>query len=134
MESDKRTSIRCPTKKIKILSNRTSAELFYHLYHNIAWEQSIPSRNKSINNGFTRMGASLSLDDERLIQVLPYLLDAVELLKPEEIKNYQIVGVYCNLYENGTYYTPNHSHPGQHQIVLSLGATRTLKVGKKDIQ
>jgi quercetin dioxygenase-like cupin family protein len=37
-----------------------------------------------------------------------------------------------NRYRNGDDFTPSHSHPRQHQIVVSLGASRTLKVGAKN--
>lgn len=42
-------------------------------------------------------------------------------------------GVYLNYYRNGEMWTPNHSRPGTHQLVISLGATRTLEVTKKKI-
>ena len=29
-------------------------------------------------------------------------------------------------------WTPNHSHKGTHQLVISLGTSRTLQVGNKD--
>ena len=44
---------------------------------------------------------------------------------------YQISHIYVNYYKDGNMWTPNHSHKGTHQIVISLGATRQLKVGKK---
>jgi hypothetical protein len=45
---------------------------------------------------------------------------------------YLIQGIYLNYYENGDHHTPNHSHKGTHQLVISLGQTRTLNVGGKD--
>jgi len=38
----------------------------------------------------------------------------------------QIYGIYLNYYRNGEDWTPNHSHPGMKQIVISLGADRIL--------
>jgi hypothetical protein len=40
--------------------------------------------------------------------------------------------IYLNYYENGEMWTPNHSHSGTHQLVISLGCPRTLQVTKKD--
>lgn len=45
---------------------------------------------------------------------------------------YGILGVYLNNYENGLMYTPMHKHADTIQLVISLGATRTLKVGTKE--
>ncbi len=40
--------------------------------------------------------------------------------------------IYLNYYKNGTDFCPGHSHRGSRQVVISLGTTRVLKVGKKD--
>ena len=45
---------------------------------------------------------------------------------------YQILGIYLNYYKDGNHYTPSHSHKGMTQLVVSLGTSRTLKVGFKD--
>ena len=42
-----------------------------------------------------------------------------------------ISGIYVNYYRNGNDWAPAHSHPGHTQLVISLGAERELKVGKK---
>lgn len=31
-------------------------------------------------------------------------------------------------------YTPNHTHPGTTQLIISLGCTRILNIGKKSYQ
>jgi uncharacterized protein YjlB len=49
-------------------------------------------------------------------------------------KKYFILGLYLNFYENGEMWTPNHSHSGTHQLVVSLGQKRTLQVGKKNYE
>ncbi len=46
--------------------------------------------------------------------------------------NNEVSHIYLNYYENGEMWCPNHTHPGTHQMVLSLGETRTLVVAKKD--
>jgi hypothetical protein len=40
-------------------------------------------------------------------------------------------GVYLNYYRDGNDWTPNHSHKDTCQMIISLGGTRTLSVGKK---
>jgi len=42
-----------------------------------------------------------------------------------------VYGIYLNYYRNGEDYTPNHSHPGQKQVIISLGASRVLTMGKR---
>ena len=37
-----------------------------------------------------------------------------------------------NYYLNGEHYTPNHSHPKMIQVIISLGTTRILNIGKKE--
>ena len=45
--------------------------------------------------------------------------------------NLSLYGCYLNYYKDGTHYTPNHSHKGTTQIVISLGGTRSFVLGKK---
>jgi hypothetical protein len=119
------SSMRCTTQTAQIMDTDTAETLFYHLYHNIEWEEGIKSKK-----GFTRLAKSLSIDDEVMAPIIPYLMEAIKKLKPQNVEQYAIVDTYLNLYENGDMWTPNHSHPKQHQIVISLGAERTLTVGK----
>ena len=45
---------------------------------------------------------------------------------------FDLVGIYLNYLKDGTHYVPSHSHKGMVQLVISLGADRTLTVGAKD--
>jgi len=117
----------CPTKTVQLLDQEIAETLFTYLYCNIQWEEGIRSKS-----GFTRLAKGLSIDDEVLQPVLPYIINAIDKLKPKSVSKYAIIGTYLNLYENGDMWTPNHNHPKQHQIVISLGAERILKVGKTD--
>ena len=45
-----------------------------------------------------------------------------------------VLGLYLNRYRNGEEWTPNHSHKGTKQIVVSFGAMRVLDVGKRQFQ
>lgn len=42
-----------------------------------------------------------------------------------------IDGIYLNYYRDGNDWAPSHSHPGETQLIISLGATRSLKIGTK---
>lgn len=115
---------RCMTKTIQIMDTDTADVIFNHLYYNVQWEEGVKSKK-----GFTRLAKSLSVDDDILDCVLPYLLEAINKLMPKTVNKYAITNIYINLYENGQMWTPNHTHPKQHQVVISLGAERILTIG-----
>ncbi len=96
--------------------------MYEYLKDNIQWEQGI----RSARTGSTRMAKSLKPDQDPL--VAEFLFRA---LKATEFKSLILLGLYLNYYRDGTDHTPAHSHPKQVQIIISLGATRTLIVGKK---
>ena len=108
-----------------LLTSEEATELYNELKNNIKWEDGIRSKK-----GFTRKAKALSTDelltDHKKIH--RYIFRALELFD----KSYTIDGIYLNFYENGEMYTPSHRHPDTHQLIISLGATRTLKVGNKD--
>ena len=115
--------MRCSTTFVEnVLDQNTSTDLYEYLLDNIVWEDGIRSRK-----GFTRKAKSLGGGDNWTID------NAIDKsLKMITQQQYIIMGIYLNYYENGEMYTPNHSHKGTHQLVISLGAPRTLKVGKKN--
>ena len=100
-----------------------ASSIFVLLRDSIEWEDGVPSRK----HGFTRKAKALSVGDYPLLDSL-----IVNTLRKLTNTNYAIMGVYLNYYENGNMFTPNHSHPGSHQMVISLGETRVLTVGKKE--
>ena len=113
------------TKIVKVLEPVQADILFETLYHGIEWEEGIRSKK-----GFTRLAKSI---DYTMYPDLRIIIDnAIFLLRPNEVSSYAILGTYLNLYEDGNMWTPNHSHPKQHQVVLSLGAERKLVIGKKE--
>jgi hypothetical protein len=97
--------------------------LYEYLRDNIAWEEGIKSKH-----GFTRLAKSISLSE------YPELTAVIADVLGEKCAEYIIHGVYLNYYANGDMHTPNHSHPQTHQLVISLGGTRTLTVGKKSFR
>lgn len=112
----------CHTKYLEdFLDEKTSDNLYRTLYESIKWEDGIKSKKTK----------PLGLEDDQAQLLLPYIFEAIHKLKPDWVKGYNILGIYLNLYEDGNEATPNHTHPKQHQIVISLGAERMLKVGSK---
>ena len=116
--------MRCQTKFVKrVIDEKTATEMYNFLRWNIEWEDGV----KSKKTGFTRKAKGLNVGDipevdEMIINSLSKLTDI----------GYVVQGIYLNLYENGEHHTPSHSHKGTHQLVVSLGETRTLKVGTKN--
>ena len=113
--------------KERILHMDTATELYDYLKNEVKWEDGIRSRK-----GFTRKAKSVDTESKIFIELSGYLNIAYEGLTGSSLESdYFVLGIYLNYYENGEMYTPNHSHPGTQQLILSLGATRTLNVGKK---
>lgn len=105
----------------KLIPKETANFVFGYLRDNIAWGEGVRSRK-----GFTRQATPMQLGED---QVLDFIVtEAFEQLKtpmPE------VQFAYVNYYRDGNDWCPNHTHPGTKQMVISLGATRQLLVGKK---
>ena len=114
---------RLQTRYVKgFLPPEEATTLYDYLIKTIEWNDGV----KSKRTGFTRKAKAIYLqEDEKIDRVV---LEAIDNLC---IGKYALLGMYLNYYANGDMYTPSHSHPKQHQIVISLGATRKLVVGKK---
>jgi hypothetical protein len=126
-DSDKRkipkNAMNCKTHhKSAVLSKYVADEMYKHLLKNIVWEDGVRSKK-----GFTRKAKSVCIGYDMGIDLSIY--SALSNLAQYE---YYIGGIYLNYYEDGNMWTPNHTHPGSHQMVISLGAPRTLKVASKD--
>jgi hypothetical protein len=103
------------------LDEKEALSLYEYLQTNIEWVEGIRSRK-----GFTRLAKSIDLDQyPELIEVIVRVLGQID---PDE---YILLGVYLNYYSNGNMWLPKHNHPGTQQLIISLGASRTLTVGTK---
>lgn len=106
------------------------ATYFYNeLSTTIDWRPGVPSRK----TGHTRMACPLEYGDNEIVDTI--INTAIELLKQVDVISgigLVIFGVYLNYYRDGNEYTPMHRHPDSKQIVVSLGATRTLKIDSTD--
>ena len=106
--------------KKSVLTNEHATILYEYLYDNIDWEEGVRSKY-----GKTRKAKPLNYGD---IPEIDYAIDTA--LKSLSDVNYYVTGVYLNFYENGESWTPNHTHKGTHQLVISLGGSRNLIVSK----
>lgn len=96
--------------------------MFNLLKWNIEWEDGVKSKL-----GFTRKAKPLYYGE---MKELDDIID-IALISLTDTQ-YVIEGIYLNYYQNGDNFCPSHSHKGTHQLVISLGQTRTLKVGTKN--
>jgi len=103
--------------------------LYNYLKNNITWGEGIRSKK-----GHTRSAIAFTLDE--LLTIVDDFPEVVAKIS-EVIEKYSVRkvcdGVYLNYYKDGNDWTPNHTHPGTTQIVISLGATRKFIYGKKEI-
>ena len=93
---------------------------------NVTWREGVRSKK-----GFTRKAAPINLDDDENNYGLKEFVTTMLTRMGIDPSSYDIEGTYLNYYEDGSMWTPNHTHPGLHQLVISLGASRTFVLGKK---
>ena len=120
------TKYKMPSQKTvykkKVLNENYATSLYHLLSNGIEWDEGVRSRK-----GFTRKAKALRIGD------IPEVDEAIGLALSSVTKTpYNVEFIYLNYYENGEMWTPNHSHAGTHQMVISLGCPRTLQVSKKD--
>lgn len=94
---------------------------YEELRDNIQWVEGVRSKR-----GFTRLARPLEHGENPTVDAL------IQLTLQKLGVNIVLLGIYVNYYKDGAHWTPNHTHPGTKQIIISLGATRTLSVAKKD--
>lgn len=123
MEVQRKQVFKCKTTYAEGIVDASVADFTYrHLADNIQWEEGIRSRK-----GFTRLAKALGPGDDEMVDQL--IAAALEELAQY---TYTMRGIYLNYYKNGEMWTPNHTHPGTHQLVISIGEPRTLTIAKKD--
>lgn len=98
---------------------------YEYLVENIQWVDGVPSRQ-----GFTRKAKALTFDSDDVVSQL--ITEALKIVKVPHTGASVLDGIYLNWYRNGADFTPMHKHDTC-QLIISLGASRTLKVGNRDI-
>lgn len=107
------------------------ATSYYNRLLKLPWREGIRSKK-----GFTRLAHNLDLNSplgEEILALVTEILREMKKTNPN-MPNYAVFGIYINYYRDGDMYTPNHSHKGTHQMVISFGAIRTLTIGKKNVR
>ena len=112
-------SNRIQTKHLTLLKDDEAWMYYYTLLHEFQWTDGIKNTRKACHY---EMG-TWDLLDKLIIQSIKNLYDKSE--------TEFILGVYMNFYRDGNDHAPAHSHPKQKQVIISLGATRTLQIGTK---
>lgn len=117
---------RCKTQVLKKVIDVEKCKYWYtYLKENIKWEESVRSKK-----GFTRNGKLIDLAEYMDLYQLIY--DVIQQFNSPY--KYKILMTYLNNYENGEMWSPNHTHPKMHSLVISLGATRNFNLNKKIIE
>lgn len=101
------------------LTEKQATDMYNRLVK-LPWKEGIRSKN-----GFTRLAYSVdeTFEDEEVFSIIDNAMELYPSLTGE------VAGIYINYYKDGEMYTPNHKHDNTIQLIISLGATRTLKVG-----
>lgn len=109
-----------------VIDRETSLASYTTLRDTIAWEDSITGKL-----GYTRKAKPMRLGDNEVVDLL--IATAISALG---LDSATVGFVYLNYYRDGNDYCPNHTHKreGTNQVVISLGATRTLKMATKDYE
>lgn len=112
-----------------LISKDIADSAFEYLKNNIGWYDDIYSYRQS---KVSRKAYHADLYGE-MNEIDEFIRDLVfTTLKQTQTGEYNVLGSYVNYYLNGTDFAPSHNHPKQVQLVISLGATRKLIVGKKE--
>lgn len=106
--------------KKSVIDDETSTSLYNMLKNTIEWEDGI----RSIK-GYTRKAKSLNIGDiPEVDEVITLALSALTTV------SYRVDHIYLNYYETNEMWTPSHTHKGTHQLIISLGDSRTLTINK----
>lgn len=111
------------------INSEMSSRLYEFLKDNIMWGEGVKSRK-----GHTRSAAPYDLDEFlTIIDDFPEIIGTIAEVIDKYSERKRCEGLYLNYYKDGSDWTPNHTHPGSTQIVISLGETRTFQYGKQNI-
>ena len=114
------------THRSQFFTAEESTELYNKLKSRLVWQDGIySSKARCITRKAHAMDAiPESIEEAEIHSFIARAFTAIGI-------NKGITGIYVNYYRNGNDWAPAHSHPGHTQLIISLGAERQLKVGKK---
>jgi hypothetical protein len=109
-----------------VITKECADTLFEVLRDNIEWEEGIKSKK-----GFTRLAKAIDITEYPDLESV--IINVIKIFSEnsKNTGNYIMSGVYLNYYMDGKMFTPNHTHKGMHQLVISLGVTRNFIIRKK---
>lgn len=113
----------------QIIDKNTANQYYLFLKDNVKWQDGIYSKKakKITRLAYATNEEQTDFIDEFISQIIHNVLNKLN-------RQYYLLGSYINYLRNGLDWVPTHSHPDQIQLVISLGETRTLKVGAKEYQ
>lgn len=121
-----------PKTKVKteyftsFIDTETANQYYLFLKGNVHWVDGIYSRKA---RGPTRL--AFATNDNQTGFVDEFVSQIVHGVLKRLDRKYNLLGSYLNYYVNGNHYCPSHRHIDNIQLVISLGATRSLKIGSK---
>ena len=111
-----------------LIESESSKNIYEYLLNNLEWQDGIYSRKYK---KMTRKSYLVNDTNEMDKFIEDIVIDILSKINKGE-NTYAMFGTYINYYRDGNDFLPSHSHPNTLQLVISLGATRTLYVGKKE--
>ena len=105
----------------------TASNLYAILESETDWQTGIKSRGVETRKAYSCSTFLITSDID--LSVTTLVSDIIS--KIDLGGDYAIAGIYLNYYRNGNDWTPNHRHSGTVQMIISLGATRTLDIASK---
>ncbi len=112
-----------------LISSDIASFSYDFIKNNTKWIDSIYSKkSKSISR--KAYSSNLIFSENDIDNYISELIINI-MKKIDIIDKYLLLGTYVNYYRDGNDFAPAHSHPKQVQLVISLGTTRQLKIGKK---
>jgi hypothetical protein len=112
------------------IDSDTAQNCFDQLKNTIDWNEGIKSKGRHTRYAF---GTNLQRLFDVLLKDFPEVVSAIETTISEYSIRKLCAGVYINYYKDKDDWTPNHTHPGTTQIIISLGGFRKFLYGKKEI-
>lgn len=113
-----------------LIDEKESKEMYKYIKKSVKWKNEIKSRGKNDTRKSCAYPFPTYNPENEDSTISQFIISVFCKLKLPD--NLEHLGVYLNYYKNGNDFTPSHSHQGQLQVVISLGATRKLIISKKE--
>jgi len=116
------------TRNVSVFDRENSLKIYEKFRTEISWQSGVYStRHKKV----TRMAYTTDPDSFNNVEIDIEIINLITTAMCALGMKNNLVGFYVNYYRDGCDWTPAHSHPENTQLIISLGATRKLRIGKK---